>query len=324
MNTTCFYGFLFYSRISLLTTMLIIMLVWSIPAFCGEIHDAARLGDLAKVKSLLKDNPSLVSSTDNYSDYCYTPLHWAANEGHKDVAELLLTNKAEVNAKSCNGYTPLHFAAAHGYNTLIELLLAKGANVNAKNKFGETPLHAAASRGHKDAAEILLCQKADVNFKDALGNTPLHLAAANKDVAELLLTKGAKINAKNNKGETPLDKAVLGPKDGAEFLKQHGGINGVGPYVVGNDVKAPVLIVDPQPPYTEEARKARVEGIVIFSVIIRKDGTMDTFRVVKGLGYGLDNSAINTISSKWRFKPGTLNGNPVDVITNIEVNFRRF
>lgn len=104
-----------------------------------------------------------------------------------------------------------------------------------------------------------------------------------------------------------------------------GGIgSGIGPYVVGGGVKAPVAIYQPLPAYTEEARKARAEGVVMIQAIIRRDGTVDSFRVLRGLGYGLDESAINTIATKWRFKPGTLNGAPVDVQANIEVSFRLY
>jgi protein TonB len=104
-----------------------------------------------------------------------------------------------------------------------------------------------------------------------------------------------------------------------------GGIgSGVGPYVVGGGVKAPIPILQPLPAYTEEARKARAEGVVIIQAVIRKDGSVDSFKVLRGLGYGLDESAINTIATKWRFKPGTLNGVAVDVQASIEVTFRLY
>ena len=80
----------------------------------------------------------------------------------------------------------------------------------------------------------------------------------------------------------------------------------------------------PLPNYTEEARKARAEGIVIIQAVVRKDGSVDSFKILRGLGYGLDESAINTIATKWRFKPGTRNGVPVDVQANIEVTFRLY
>jgi len=99
---------------------------------------------------------------------------------------------------------------------------------------------------------------------------------------------------------------------------------GDGVYTIGGGVTAPIAINQPLPLYTEEARKARVEGIVLLQAVIRRDGTVDSFKAVRGLGYGLDESAINTIATKWRFKPGTLSGRPVDVMANIEVTFRLY
>ena len=96
------------------------------------------------------------------------------------------------------------------------------------------------------------------------------------------------------------------------------------PYLVGNGVNPPIPLRQPQPRYTKEARKARAERIVTIQAIVRKDGSVDSFKVLRGLGYGLDESAINTIATKWRFKPGTINGAAVDVYANIEVAFRLY
>ena len=65
-----------------------------------------------------------------------TPLHWRRLNGHKDVAELLLANKADVNAKDNDGETPLHMAAFKGHKDVAELLLANKADVNAKDNDG--------------------------------------------------------------------------------------------------------------------------------------------------------------------------------------------
>ncbi len=62
----------------------------------------------------------------------------------------------------------------------------------------------------------------------------------------------------------------------------------------------------------------------MLEVVVRKDGSADSFKVVRGLGYGLDESAISTIANKWRFRPGTDKGTPVDVRILIEVTFRLF
>jgi ankyrin repeat protein len=55
-------------------------------------------------------------------------LHWAAFNGHKDVAELLLASKAEVNAKSNGGQTPLRVAVLHGHTDVAELLRQHGGH----------------------------------------------------------------------------------------------------------------------------------------------------------------------------------------------------
>jgi TonB family protein len=95
-----------------------------------------------------------------------------------------------------------------------------------------------------------------------------------------------------------------------------------GPPSLSSGLQPPVVLSQPLPAYTDEARQARIEGIVLIKCIIRKDGSADSFKIVRGLGYGLDESAINTIATTWRWKPGTLNGTPVDVYANIEVSFK--
>ena len=224
-----------------LAIVALVTLVWSCLAFCGEIHDAAQKGDLEKVKALLKDNAELVFSKDDDGN---TPLHSAVKFDHKDVAEFLLANKAEVDARDkWNDWTSLHIAAVDGYKDEAELLLAHKADVNAKGKWNITPLYLAAGSGHKEVVELLLANKADVNVRDSYeGMTPLHCAAAfgHKNVAELLLTNNADVNATNKVGNTPLRLAEMeqakvktkkpvspnGEKDlidVAEFLRQHGG-----------------------------------------------------------------------------------------------------
>jgi TonB family protein len=87
-------------------------------------------------------------------------------------------------------------------------------------------------------------------------------------------------------------------------------------------MKAPVPLYQPLPAYTDEARQAKVEGVVVLQCIVRKDGTVDSFKVIKTLDFGLTESAIKTIATQWKFNPGTLNGVPVDTQITIEVVFR--
>src|SRR3954470_3600909 len=93
------------------------------------------------------------------------------------------------------------------------------------------------------------------------------------------------------------------------------------PLRVGGDVRAPVAIEKVEPVYTEEARKARISGIVIVEAIIGRDGIVKNVSVHKPLPFGLDQAAVDAVK-QWKFKPGTLAGKPVDVIFNLTVNFR--
>jgi len=190
----------------------------------SEIYDAAANGDLKKVQALLKAHPEMISSKDTESGY--TPLHAAAEHGQKDAAELLIANKAEVNARDSNGRTPFEYAAVQRRNDVAELLLAHKADINASDNQGKTTLQAAAFFGQKDVVEFLLAHEADVDSKDQSGMTPLHWAASrgNQDVAEVLLAHNADVNAKTKAGATPLDYAkAKGHNDVAELLRQHGG-----------------------------------------------------------------------------------------------------
>ncbi len=92
---------------------------------------------------------------------------------------------------------------------------------------------------------------------------------------------------------------------------------GSGPYVGGWGMAPPIDLVRSTPPCTDEAG-SKNESAVVFSCIVRKDGTVGSCTTIKGLSYGLESaisleSAINTIETKWRFKPGTIKGKPVDV-----------
>ena len=95
-------------------------------------------------------------------------------------------------------------------------------------------------------------------------------------------------------------------------------------YSAGDGVKMPQVLQQSTPPYTQKAREARIEGIVLIGAVILKNGSVDQIKVIRGLGYGLDENAVNTISKEWKFKPGTLNDKPVDVSIVIEVSFRLY
>lgn len=102
---------------------------------------AARFGDLDRVKSLVAAEPELVDVKD---DEGFLPLHWAARFDHREIAEFLLTNGAEVDGRESHEMTPLHIAASSSSEDVAALLIEHGADVNARDNNGDTPLDFAA------------------------------------------------------------------------------------------------------------------------------------------------------------------------------------
>jgi TonB family protein len=113
----------------------------------------------------------------------------------------------------------------------------------------------------------------------------------------------------------------VGPGHGAGFGPGSGGNAGGGVYRIGGGVSQPVPIYRPDPDYSEEARKAKYQGTVILAIVVDEKGNPRDVRVVKPLGLGLDQKAIEAVE-KWRFRPGMKDGHPVKVMAQIEVNFR--
>jgi TonB family protein len=100
-----------------------------------------------------------------------------------------------------------------------------------------------------------------------------------------------------------------------------GGGNGGGVYSVGNGTTPPSVLSKVDPEYSEEARKAKYSGSVMLSIVVNTDGKAEDIKVVKSLGMGLDEKAIEAVQ-KWRFIPGKNKGVAVKVRAQIEVNFR--
>ena len=90
---------------------------------------------------------------------------------------------------------------------------------------------------------------------------------------------------------------------------------------VGNGVTAPSVLYKREPDYTEEARSAKYQGTVLLGIDVGADGYAYNIRVIRSLGLGLDEKAIEAVS-QWRFRPGMRDGQPVTVQATIEINFR--
>lgn len=90
---------------------------------------------------------------------------------------------------------------------------------------------------------------------------------------------------------------------------------------IGGSVERPSLIAKVEPVYTDEARAAKYQGTVVLYVEIHPDGKTHNVRVLRGLGLGLNEQAMDAVS-RWQFKPGTKDGQAVPVAATIEVNWR--
>jgi periplasmic protein TonB len=115
----------------------------------------------------------------------------------------------------------------------------------------------------------------------------------------------------------------LGAGNGSGLGPGSGGNTGGGPRRVGGGVSAPEVIYKTDPEFSEEARKAKVAGNVLVALWVGTDGLPTHVRVLRGIGMGLDEKAIESVK-QWKFKPGMENGKPVVTEVDIEVNFQIF
>lgn len=113
----------------------------------------------------------------------------------------------------------------------------------------------------------------------------------------------------------------IGPGRGTGYGPGEGGNVGGGVYRIGGGVSAPVLVSKIEPEYSEEARKAKFQGTVVLYVVVDEKGMPRDLKVVRPLGLGLDEKAIEAVM-KWKFRPGYKDGKAVAVAATIEVNFR--
>lgn len=158
----------------------------------SPIADAAMRGDQAAVRDLLKQGADVNGAQGDGM----SALHWAAERGDAELAEMLIYAGANIAAVTRIGqYTPLHLAAKSGSAPLARTLLKAGADVNARStNSGASPLHLAASAGSAEIINILLDAKADINAVEGeAGQTPLIFAAGlnRVDAVKALLARGA-------------------------------------------------------------------------------------------------------------------------------------
>jgi ankyrin repeat protein len=194
----------------LITTIAAVLLATS--AFADPVHDAVEKGNLIGVQAELGKGVDVNAKRENGS----TPLHGAAEGGHEEIVELLITEGADLHATTISmmgggGWIPLHSAARQGHRGIVELLIEAGTDVNTRDSVGKSTLHDAALVGHKGIVKLLIKKGADLNAKSGYYGTPLHVASSigHKEIAVLLIANGADLTVQDGFGRTPLNTAEL-------------------------------------------------------------------------------------------------------------------
>ena len=115
----------------------------------------------------------------------------------------------------------------------------------------------------------------------------------------------------------------VGSGKGPGFGPGEGGGTGGGIFHVGGGVSPPRQIYAPEPEFSEEARKAKYQGVCTLGLIVGTDGRPSNIRVLASLGMGLDEKAIEAVKN-WKFEPAMKDGHPVRVEIAVEVDFHLY
>ena len=136
----------FHSSGMRLSAIMLLMMAMTIPAFCSPLDKAIKKDDLEQVKALIQANPGLLKKN---------PLADAALFCKKDIAEYLISQHEEIDHRDFLGLTPLFNAAQSDCVAVAQLLLVNGANPNAKNRTGETVMWWANNSRSTHVADVL-------------------------------------------------------------------------------------------------------------------------------------------------------------------------
>jgi ankyrin repeat protein len=159
-----------------------------------DIFEATSVGHNKTVKKLLVENPELLNT---FSIDGFTLLGLASYFGHFHLVKFLLEKGSDPNTPSNNQFrvAPLHSACSISNYEIAELLIINGANVNARQLHDYTPLHSAAHNDKIELARLLINNGADVNAKTYDRKTPLSIALEKgfKELADLIVNYGGKL-----------------------------------------------------------------------------------------------------------------------------------
>ena len=201
-----------------------------------------------------------------------------------------------------------------GSNDLIDSIMGRTPRVE---KTPLTPPQIPILKDPKLALNPAIAIPIDVQLPDnpALPNIGVY-QSANVHLASNGRGNEAGIGSNSGGGDGPGDGSGWGP---GSDRGARGGVYMPG----GGGVSIPVPIVSPEAEFSEEARRLKYQGVCAISIIVDARGYPQNLRVVRALGMGLDEKALEAVR-KYRFKPALRNGKPVPAIMTIEVNFRLY
>jgi ankyrin repeat protein len=179
------------------------------------LHLAAKFGDdkdIAKILEQLSQDQEVNAINADY----FSPLHFAAINGHLKATKLLIAAGANKNAAASErkrSWTPIHYAAQFNHVEVVKFLIESGVNKEVKTGFGLTPLVVAAEFGSNESLEFLLLSGADKNVQTIAENhkmTALHYAVIGNFAksATLLLDAAVDKDKETDSGFTALDFAA--------------------------------------------------------------------------------------------------------------------
>ena len=172
-----------------------------------RLHCASMKGRVERITQLIVEDKAKVEAVDKEG---HTPLHWASGWGQLKAAHELVRNGTKIEARSTPSWTPLIKACFYGHAEVARFLLDIGAAIEARSKEGCTPLYCASEKGHTEVSKLLIACGAVVDARNNFGKTPPYVASYKGQAlaARELLVHGANPNARNDGGWAPMHVAA--------------------------------------------------------------------------------------------------------------------
>ena len=162
------------------------------------------MGEAQKLQDLLTKEKAVDINSTLLDDW--TALHLAANEGHKQIVEILINFGANIEAQTRMNRRALHIACLRGNLDVVKILINAGAEKDPQDKDSYTPLHFASENGYNEIIKDLLAKEANPNIKNFQGNTALDLCL---NVETRKIFDEYNVNVENSYGRVFLGDAII-------------------------------------------------------------------------------------------------------------------